>query len=250
MQHLRDTDGTPAHRKCIRYHATKCSSGSTALHAQLRTEALAAFTDLKSKARAVEDAEDNAADARAVADTTEVAFENAVRDLDNDLERLDREKPGTDARLTVFPNGFGAFIEPEGDKQLDVLPAFHVRLAPFVSQPALAASLAKLEATETALKAALGAEEAATAAVETAFAEEIAARTAVRAQLTSAHGRLRDLYKARPAQAEAFFMKLGRKEGKVKAPEGAAPKVATGAPIGGGVSTGTGTPDPKTPAGG
>jgi len=34
-------------------------------------------------------------------------------------------------------------------------------------------------------------------------------RRAIREQLESAHGRLRDLYKARPAVAEEFFLKEG-----------------------------------------
>lgn len=236
MQHLRDTDGTAAHRKGLRFHAAKCRSGGTALHATLRAEALAAYATLKAKERAAEDAEDELADARAEADTHEIALENAIRDLDIDLQRLDRETPGLDARLAVFPDGFGAVIEPEGEKQLEVLPALDVRLKPYEGHADLAASLVKLGGAKAAFKAALIAEDAASDAVETAFAEEVAARGAVRAQLTSAHARLRDLYKTRPAQAEAFFMKLGRKEGKPKAPEGAAPKVGAAEPTGGGVS--------------
>jgi len=109
-------------------------------------------------------------------------------------------------------------IEPEGEKQLDVLPALHVRLDPHKNEPALTGSLKKLAAAEAAFRAALIAEGTAEEVVNTAFAREVKARAAVREQLTSAHGRLRDLYKARPALAEGFFLKLGRKEGKEKAP--------------------------------
>lgn len=119
-------------------------------------------------------------------------------------------------RAAIFPDGFGAVIEPEGDKQIDVLPVLHAKLEPYKNEPWLSGSLAKLTAAETAFKAALAAEDAAYDAREKAFALELTARAAVRAQLTSAHGRLRDLYKARPAQAEMFFLKLGRKEGKAK----------------------------------
>ena len=251
MQHFRDTDGTPAHRKGLRFHAAKCRSGGTPLHTALRAEALVVYGILKVKARASEDAEDDLADARAESDTTEIAFENAVRDLDNDLERLDRETPGLNARLAIFPDGFGAVIEPEGEKQLEVIPALEARIKPFETQPALTTSLAKFATTKSNFKVALAAEDTASDAVETAFAEEIVARAAARAQLTSAHARLRDLYKTRPAQAEAFFMKLGRKEGKPKAPDAAAPKVEAAEPTGGGVSTGIGTPmAPAKPAGG
>lgn len=238
MQHLRDTDGTSTHRRAIRFHLAKCRSGHTPLHDQLRLEAGAAYQDLKAKQRAAEDVEDDLAEAAAEADTTEIVLENALRDVDADLERLDRDRPGTNARRAVFPAGFGAVIEPEGERQLDVLPALHVRLEPYKGEPSLASSMAKLTAAEGAFKQALVAEDAANAALEVAFAKELAARAAVRAQLTSAHARLRDLYKSRPAQAEAFFIKLGRKEGKPR-PTG---KVAAGEPKGGGISTGGAPP--------
>lgn len=240
MQNLRDTDGTAVHRRAIRFHAAKCRTGGTPQHTQLRTEAIAVYNDLKAKARAAEDAEDDLVDASAEVDTTEIALENAIRDLDSDLERLDRDNPGRNARHAVFPEGFGAVIEPEGDKQLEVLPALHGRLEPHQNETGLSASMAKLTAAEAAFKAALDAEDAASDAVDLAFTKEVAARAAVRAQLTSAHGRLRDLYKSRPAQAEAFFLKLGRKEGKAKAKDPG--KIAAPAPRGGGVSTGSGTP--------
>jgi hypothetical protein len=214
MQSLRERDGTPLHRRVIRFHSATCRGGGAPLHKDLRAEATAVYNDLKAKERAHEDAEDDLVDATAEVDTTEIAFENAIRDLDSALERFDRDYPGKNARSAVFPEGYGAVIEPEGDKQLEVLPALHVRLDPFKNEPPLADSLAKLQAAETAFRDALTAEGAASEAVDTAFAKEIAARAAVRAQLTSAHGRLRDLYKSRPAQAERFFMKLGRKEGK------------------------------------
>lgn len=216
MQNLRETDGTHTHRRAIRFHMAKCRTGGTPLHTQLRTEAMAIYDDLKTKERAHEDAEDDLVDATAEVDTTEIALENAIRDLDNDLQRFDRDNPGKNTRLAVFPDGFSAVIEPEGDKQLGALPVLHAKLQPFQNEPWLSASLAKLAGAEAAFKTALAAQDTASDAVETAFTMEMTARAAVRAQLTSAHGRLRDLYKSRPAQAEAFFMKLGRKEGKVK----------------------------------
>ena len=214
MQNLRGTDGTPVHRKGMRHHMAKCRGGGAPLHATLLAEGTALYDDLKAKERVRIDADDDLADASAVADTAEVAFENTIRDLDADLVRFDRENPGKDARHAIFSDGFGAVIEPEGERQLEVLPALHVKIEPFQNEPALVPSFAKLNAVEATLKAALAAEDAASEAADTAFAQEVAARAAIRAQLTSAHGRLRDLYKSRPAQAEAFFLKIGRKEGK------------------------------------
>ena len=240
MQNLRDTDGTSIHRKAIRFHAAKCRTGGTPLHTQLRAEAIAIYNDLKLKQRAAEDAEDDLVDASAEVDTTEIALENAIRDLDNDLGRSDRDNPGRNARPAILPDGFGAVIEPEGDRQLEVLPALHGRLEPYKDEPGLSAALARLATTETVFKAALAAEDAASDAHDQAFAKEITARAAVRAQLTSAHGRLRDLYKSRPALAEAFFLKLGRKEGKAKAKDPG--KIGAGQPKDGGLATGGGTP--------
>jgi hypothetical protein len=225
MQNLRDTDGTPTHRRAIRFHIGKCRTGGAPLHTQLRDEAAVLYSDLKVKERAHEDADDDLVDATADVDTMEIILENAIRDLDGDLEKYDRDHPGKAARLAVFPAGYGAVIEPEGDNQKAVLPALHTRLKPYTAEPAFAASLAKLDAAETAFIAALKAEEAAETVVNAAVAAELGARAAVRAQLTSAHGRLRDLYKSQPKRAEAFFLKLGRKEGKSK------PK---GSPDGGG----------------
>lgn len=232
MQNLRETDGTAAHRRAIRFHMAKCRTGGAPLHAQLRAEATAVYDDLKTKERATEDADDDLVDATAGVHTAEVAFENAIRDLDAALESFDRDHPGVNARTAIFPEGFGAVIEPEGSRQLEVLPSLHARIKPHKDEADLSAALGKLAAAEQAFKDALTAEDAASDAVDTAFTLERAARAAVRAQLVSAHARLRDLYKSRPAQAEAFFLKLGRKEGK--------PKKA--APGGGGEGDGGGTP--------
>jgi hypothetical protein len=231
MQRLRETDGLSLHRRAIRGHMARCRTVDAPLHKQLVTEAAAVYGELKARARATEDAEDAVVDAEAGADFAEIAFENTVRDLDADLQRLDRDHPGLGAQRAVFPEGFGAVIDPEGDAQLTVLPALHVRLEAFKAQPGMSATVAKLDAAEAAFKKALDAAEQADAALDAAFAAEQAARRAVREQIESAHGRLRDFYKARPAQAEQFFLRLG--SGRRKAKKG---------PEGGGSPPGSGTP--------
>jgi hypothetical protein len=236
MQDLRETDGSAIHRKALRFHMAKCSGGGAPLHQQLHAEASAIYADLKTKERACEDAEDELVGASAEVDTAEIALENAIRGVDTALVTLDREDATKNARGAVFPRGFGEVIEPEGDKQLLVLPALHVRLEPYQNEPALVAPVAKLVAAEAAFKLALGAEDQAASAAAAAFEEERGARTKAREQLRSAHGRLRDLYKTRPALAEAFFMKLGRKEGRAKVPNepGTPNGPGGGAPGGGG----------------
>ncbi|MFT3774799.1 MAG: hypothetical protein QM820_56340 [Minicystis sp.] len=211
MYQLSDTDGTPAHRRAIRHHISKCRAVKSPLHQQLVAEALAAYQDLKAKARATEDAEDDRAATEADVEWSELAFEDAIRDLDADLAKLDRTDPTLGARAGIFPDGFGAVIEPDDDAQLGVLPALHVRIKPFENRPELADSLAKLASTEATFQQKLEDNAAAVAAEDAAFAAEIAARAAIRAQLNSAHGRLRDFYKSRPKQAEQFFLRTGKR---------------------------------------
>jgi hypothetical protein len=185
----------------------KCQKPGPALHAELRTEVTAKFNQLKTKCRLVEDARTEAIDATAAADEAELALEDLLRDIDGDLGKLDREDPSMNARATVFPNGFGAAIDPEGDEQLEALTKLRVRLAVFSSNPIVASALAKLDAAENALRGALKVEEAAEKKVDGLFAEELEARREIREQLESAFGRLRDLYKARPAVVERFFLR-------------------------------------------
>lgn len=232
MQRFQETDGTEPHRKGIRFHAGKLRGMAIPLHQALHGEALSAYGTLKAAEQAHRDAVDDEAEARAWADTAEIAFENALRGLDSALVELDRDHPGRGARSAVFPNGFGDVIAPDGDAQLTVLPAFHVRLKPFTGEPDLQKALLKLGDTEAAFRKALTEEDAANTTTETAFAAEIAARGGVRQQLESAHGRLRDFYKAQPAEAERFFLKLGRREGraKPKSPPEPTASVKTNAP--------------------
>jgi hypothetical protein len=83
----------------------------------------------------------------------------------------------------------------------------------------------------------------------TNFAAEIAARAGVRHQLESACGRLRDFYKTQPTEAERFFVKLGRREGKAKAKSPTAP-AASGAPDAAGAATAAGAVTASGPPGG
>lgn len=239
MQRFQETDGTEPHRKGIRFHAGKLLGVETPLHKTLRAEALSAYGTLKAAERARADAVDDEAEARAWGDTAEIAFENGIRGLDSALVELDRDQPGRGARAAVFPRGFGEVIEPDGEAQLAVLPAFHVRLTPFKQEAALQKALAKLDDAETTFRKALVEEDAAGTATAAAFAAEIAARAGVRHQIESAYGRLRDFYKTQPAEAERFFVKLGRREGKAKAKSPTAP-ATSGAPDAAGAASAAG----------
>lgn len=215
MRRLRDTDGSPVHRRHIRFHLSSCK-GLGALHDKLHDEATAAYLVLRDAERAREDAEDAAVTTLAARERAESAIENAIREIDAEAKKLDRKDPAAAARRTSFPAGITPILEPDGQKQLDVLPALRVRLEPFVGKGEMSAALAGLDSAEAELRAALGAVTAAEDAVAKAFALERAARRAVREQLESAHGRLRDHYKTRPAAAEVFFL-AEKKDTKKKA---------------------------------
>lgn len=238
MQRYDETDGTEPHRKGIRFHAGKLRRVDDPLHQTLRAEALTAYGTLRTAERVHADAVDEEAEARAGGDAAEFAFENGIRSLDSALVDFDRDHPGRGARGAVFPDGFGAVIEPEGEAQLAVLPALHVRLGPFRQEPDFQKALTKLDGAEATFRKALVEENAAVAATAAAFAAELAARAGVRHQLESAHGRLRDFYKTQPAEAERFFMKLGRREGKAKAKGPTAP-AASAATAASGVTVST-----------
>jgi hypothetical protein len=198
--------------------------GGTPLHGTLHKEMGPLVAALKIKVREVEDFDDTDVEATAGADAAEIAVENLIRDLDADLAKLDRADPTLNAQRSVFPGGFGQVIDPEGDAQLDVLPALKVRLGAFKAHPVITEHFARLEEAEAALKIALTAGDAADTKIEALFAEEQAARHAIRVQLESAYGRLRDLYKTRPALAEAFFLKeSGSRRAKKEAPSPPAP---------------------------
>ncbi len=207
MRNVRETHGTPQHRKAARYHMSKCHHGKDALHAQLQQEMGVLYKNLVNAARATEDAEDDLVDASAMSDATEIDLENVIRDIDGDLAKLDRENPSLNARATVFPNGFGQEIDPEGDQQIPVLIKVKERLAGFSSYPVITDGLARLNSAEAAFRTALNTEDQASAKVDACFAAEQTARRAIREQLTSAYGRLRDLYKSRPVLAEQFFLR-------------------------------------------
>ena len=243
MRRLRPEDGTPAHRRAAGYHITKCKQGKAPLFGQLAAEMTAHRTALRSKSRAVEDADDALIEASAVADATEIDFEDTVRDIDTELARLDRKDISLGAQKAVFSNGFGEVIDPEGSEQLKVIPALELRLAPFANLPTVAPLMTQLAASVSAFDQALKAEEAASAAYDFAFLQEQDARRAIREQFESAYGRLRDLFKSRPAMAERFFSREGSARQPVKEKDQKAPPTPTaGAPKDGGVGTRDGKP--------
>lgn len=209
MRRLRLTDGTSLHRRAAHYHATTLVVNGGDVHMQLHAEMAPRITHLKDKRREVDEARDASVANHAREDHQEIVFENLLRDIDADLGKLDRADPILNARATVFPHGYGAVIEPEGDAQLVGVPALRTRLEKFASYPVIGEHLIRFDATVAALEAAVDATNAGEALVDKLFAEELDARRAIREQLESAYGRLRAYYKATPAKAEKFFLREG-----------------------------------------
>lgn len=209
MRRLRPTDGTTSHKRASRYHLGKLAADGGDLHMQLHAEMAPLLTTLIIKGRAVDDARDAAVAAQALEDHHESKLENLIRDIDADLGKLDRTDATLNARATVFPDGFGQVIEPDGDAQLNVVPAFRNNLDKFKNHAVIADHLSKVDAGVTALKNAVNATNSAEALVDTYFDQETDTRQQIREQLEKAYGQLRAYYKASPARAEDFFLREG-----------------------------------------
>lgn len=219
MERVRPEDGTKVHRSCMSFHAGASRRGKAPLHAALRSEAEARYTALVACERAVEDAEDARQRTHADVVAAEADFENMVRDIDAELGKLDRADASLNARRSVFPNGFGEVVGPEGEDQLDVLPGLRKRLQPFQALPSVVPLVTQLDTAAADLRTAVDDDKLARAAIEAAKLNEEAAKQAVREQLEAAYGQLRSHYKARPALAERFFLRnpRGRKKASAKA---------------------------------
>lgn len=209
MRRLRPTDGTPQHKRCARYHSGTLAANGGALHLTLRGEMLPLLAALTAAERAVEDAEDALVDAQAAEDYSEINIENLIRDIDADLGKLDRQDASLNARATVFPDGYGAEIDPESEAQLKRLTPLRARLAKFDNIPVIHDFLVQFDAATTAFTNAIKATDNADTLVNTLFVVEVDVRRAIREQLESAYGRLRAFYKSAPARAEAFFLREG-----------------------------------------
>ncbi|MBK9263651.1 MAG: hypothetical protein IPM54_28075 [Polyangiaceae bacterium] len=209
MRRLRDTDGRDQHKRAARGHMGKLTLGGSAIHQTLHAEMKVRYESLKERERAHDDAKDAAVEASAICDFTEQMLENVIRDIDADLGKLDRAEPERNARATVFPEGFGKEIDPDGASQLDNLPTLRGRIEQVGPHPVVTETLAKFDAAVETFKTALKSEESAEALEESLFQEELQARKAIREQLEVAYGKLRAHYKANPRKAEDFFLREG-----------------------------------------
>jgi hypothetical protein len=214
MRRLRPTDGTPNHTRPARYHITSLAADGGEVHLQLRSEMAPLLTMLIAKGRAGDDARGAAIEAQALEDHHELNIENLIRDIDADLGKLDRSDATLNARSTVFPDGFGKEIEPDGEAQLAGLPPLRTRLAKFATHSVVAETLIKFDTMTTALKNAVDATNTAEDLVDTLFDEETDARRMIREQLEKAYGQLRAYYKATPGKAERFFLREGSRRTK------------------------------------
>jgi len=214
MKALREEDSTAKHRNAASYHLGACLQPGVPLLATLRTEMEPLRHDLIAKERQVEDAGDALVVATAAADFAEIAVEDQVREIFEDLGKEDRKNPALGSRKKVFPHGFGPVINKENEDQLASLATLRVDLAPFLSLPVVAADVEALDPLETTFRERLAAKKAAADLVARLEAEEKASRLTTREQLQSAYGRLRDVYKSNPKLAERYFERSRRKPAK------------------------------------
>ena len=211
MRRLQKNDGTERHLKVARYHSRRCRERlDDALFKTLLEEIEQHRMGLRAKARGLEDLEDELTDLTADVDAAELSLEEQVRDLFDDLAKLDRKNPELGAHGKVFPRGLGGVINPEGESQLGAIAAFRTRLGEFAGQPSIAPSIKGLDLSINNFKQKLEAQKKGDERYAAGFTEEQMARTAVREQLNSAYSRLGDRYKSNPDYAERFFPKDAR----------------------------------------
>lgn len=209
MRRLRPGDGSKQHKRAARYHLSRLTAEGGETPTRLHGEMAPLLALLVAKERAGDDADADALAAQALEDHHELNLENLIRDIDADLGKLDRTDPTLNARATVFPHGYGQEIEPEGDAQLEVVPALRARLAKFNGHAVITTHLTHFDSAVQALTNAVKATNTAQDLVDALFAEEVEARRAIREQFERAYGQLRALYKANPAKAETFFLREG-----------------------------------------
>lgn len=201
--------GTTQHKRAAKDHLGKLTLGGAAIHQELHADMKTRFDALKTCERATDDARDAATEAAAICDQAEIGLEDTIRDIDADLGKLDRAEPERNARATVFPEGYGKEIDPEGEAQLVILPALRQRLGQLGAHALVTEALAKLDAAVATFTSAIQADKTAEALVESRYQEELQARQAVREQLEVAYGKLRVFYKSNPRRAENFFLREG-----------------------------------------
>jgi NTP pyrophosphatase (non-canonical NTP hydrolase) len=211
MRRLQKNDGTERHLKVARYHSRRCRErGEDSLCKVLFDEIEQARQALRSKARNLEDIEDELTDLTADVDAAEIALEEQVRDIFDDFAKLDRKNPELGAHGKAFPKGLGGVINPEGESQLAAIASFRTRVSEFNAYPGVQHSIDALDVSIANFKQKLEAQKQGEERSAEAFTQEQLARTSVREQLNSAFSRLGDRYKSNPDYAERFFPKDAR----------------------------------------
>jgi hypothetical protein len=206
MRNLRVTDGSARHLDVLREHRRRCrAKRAEALFLALYDEGGRLDSSLCLKLREIEDEEEESANVVADLDASEVALEDSLRDVSDALSPFDRQLPERDIYAKVFPQGLSAVISPERQRQVAPAQQVLVRLAQFADLPGVPALQEKTAQALSTFEAALRAKENSDQRLKTLQGEELQLRAQVREQLTSAHSRLTDLYKANPALAERFF---------------------------------------------
>jgi hypothetical protein len=182
MRRHRRTGHTPARGRTTSRHIVK--DGHPGTHTQ-----------------AVEKANDKWVAASARVETAELQLENAIRNIDRVLARVDRAHVAHNAQRTVSPMGYTA-IQGAGMTPLDTLPRLRSNLARFADHEDVAAGMARLDRAEAQFRAALRAEKKAQEKVELALLAELAAYGELGEQGAMPAGRLGKHPTSRPQRVK------------------------------------------------
>jgi hypothetical protein len=153
------------------------------------------------RTRAVEKANDAWVIASAVVETTELELENALRDIDRILARVDRAHVAQSAQRTVSPRDATA-LGAAGTAPLDTLPRLRSNLARFADHEDVAREMVRLDRAEAQFRAALKAEKKAQEKVELALIAELEAHGEIGEQGAVLSGRLAERPASRPQRAK------------------------------------------------
>ncbi len=194
--------------KYTRYHRA-------ALLADPQAEHLAAAIDmnlgnLRAKAKASDDAEEDLIEARALNDRAEFDLDRECRLCELDVLKAVRKDRQNPAYIAAFPNGLSAMVAARGEtqarqvatliaalkKDLPDLATAHAETLEFVADRAVSAERAVTQAED---------------AVGRAFTDELLARGALVRQLHANRGGLRALYPRDAARVRSYFQNTRRR---------------------------------------
>jgi hypothetical protein len=211
MQRLNSDDSTEKYLRTIEYHLQICRRRKAEeIFVQLMLEGTPLRDKLEAKVTAMTAQSRVIDELSADFDAQELLAEDIIRDLDSDLQKLDRQEPALNAQKKVFPGGFGVVISVEGESQIETLISTRQALRSFESKSLLADSLKRLDHITQEMTSTSKAREDQRKKLQSLAQDERDLKVEIAEHLISVHGRLRSYFKAKPALADRFFLRVTR----------------------------------------